>query len=37
MDRFGTGDAAEFLGAFGMLKLIRITRISRIIRNLNVR
>ena len=31
MDQFGSGDAAEFLAAFGMLKLMRVTRISRII------
>ena len=31
MDLFGSGDAAEFLAAFGMLKLMRVTRISRII------
>lgn len=31
MDSFGSGDASTFLAAFGMLKLMRITRISRII------
>ena len=31
MDLFGSGESAEFLSAFGMLKLVRITRIGRII------
>ena len=37
LDSFQSGGSSDVLGVFSMLKLVRITRISKIISNLNIK